>query len=48
MQDDKVRFSVFNVVQHPAESNACFMRESVEAIMSSHSDSIDPLETSLV
>ena len=48
MQDDKVRFSVFTVVRHPTESDACFMIEAVEAIVSSQSGMIDPLETSLV
>ena len=35
VQDDEVRFSVFNAVRHPAESNACFMIEAVEAIVPS-------------
>ena len=48
MQDDEVRFSVFNAVRHPAESDACFMIETVEAIMPSQSGLIDPLEASLV
>ena len=48
VQDDEVRFSVFNVGRHPAESDACLMIEVVEAIMSSQSGLIDPLETSLV
>ena len=48
VQDDEARFSVFNVVRHPIESDACFMIEGVEAIMSSQSGLIDPLETSLV
>ena len=48
VQDDEVRLSVFNVVRHPAESDACFMREAVEAIMPSQSGLTDPLEASLV
>ena len=48
VQDDEVGFSVFNVVRHSAESDACFMIEAVEAILSSQSGLIDPLETSLV
>ena len=48
VQDDEVRFSVFNVMRHPAESDACFMIEVVEAIVSSQSGLTDPLETSLV
>ena len=48
VQDDEVRFNVFNVVRHPVESDACLMIEVVEAIMSSQSGLTDPLETSLV
>ena len=48
MQDDEVRFSVFNVVRHPTESDASFMIEAVEVIVSSHSGLTDPLEASLV
>ena len=48
VQDDEVRFSVFNAVRHPAESDACFMIEAVEAIMPSQSGLTDPLEASLM
>ena len=48
VQDDEVKFNVFEVVRHPAESDTCFMVETVEAIVSSQSGLIDPLETSLV
>ena len=48
VQDDEVRFSVFNGVRHPAESDACFMIEAIEAIMPSQSGLIDPLEASLM
>ena len=48
MQDDEVRFSVFNVVWHLIESDACFMIKAVEAIVSSQSGLADPLETRLV
>ena len=48
VQNDKVRFSVFNAVRYPAESDACFMIEVVEAIVPSHSGLTDPLEASLV
>ena len=48
VQDDEVRFSVFNVVRHPAENDACFMIEAIEAIVSSQSGLANPLETSLV
>ena len=39
---------MFEVVRHPAESETCFMIETVEAIVSSHSGPTDPLESSLV
>ena len=48
VQDDEIKFSVFNAVRHPTESDACFMKEAVEAIVPSHSGLTDPLETSLV
>ena len=48
VQDDEVGFSVFNVVQHSVESDACFMVEVVEVIVFSQSGLTDPLETSLV
>ena len=48
MQEDEVKFNVFAVVRHPAESDTCFMGEIVEVIVSSQSDLTDPLEASLV
>ena len=48
VQEDEVKFNVFEVVRHPAESDTCFMAEIVEAIVSSRSGLTDPLETSLV
>ena len=48
VQNDEVKFNVFEAVRHPAESDACFMIESVEAIVSNNSVPTDPLETSLV
>ena len=48
VQDDEVRFSVLNVVRHLAKSDACFMIEAVEAIMSSQSGFTDLLEASLM
>ena len=48
VQDDEIKFNVFEAVRHPAESDTCFMIETVEAIMSSQSGPTDPLETSLV
>ena len=47
VQDDMVRFSVFNAVRHPTESDACFMTEAVEAIVPSQSGLTDPLELAL-
>ena len=48
VQDDEVRFSVFNAVRHPAKSDACFIIEALEAIVPSHSGLTDPLAASLV
>ena len=48
MQDDEVIFSVFNAMRHPAESDACFMIEAVEAIEPNQSALTNPLEASLV
>ena len=47
VQEDELWFSVFNVVRHPIESDACFMIEAMEAIVSSQIGLTDPLETSL-
>ena len=48
VQEEEVKFNVFEAVRHPAESDTCFMAEMVEAIESSRSGLTDPLETSLV
>ena len=48
VQEDEVKFNVFEVGRHPAESDTCFMAEIVEAIVSSQSGLTDPLEASLV
>ena len=47
-QDDDVKFNVFEAVRHPVESDTCFMIETMEAIVSSHSGPTDPLGTILV
>ena len=48
VQDDEVKFNVFEAVRHSAESDTCFMIETVEAIVSNQSGLTNPLETSLV
>ena len=48
VQDDEVKFNMFEAMRHPTESDTCFMIEIVEAIVSSQSGLTDPLETSLV
>ena len=35
VQDDEVKFNVFETVRHPAESDTCFMTETMEVIVSS-------------
>ena len=48
VQNEEVKFNVFEAVRHPTESDACFMMETVKAIVFSHIGPTDPLETSLV
>ena len=48
VQDDEVKFNVFEAARHPVGSDKCFMIETIEAIVSSQSGLTDPLETSLV
>ena len=48
VEDDEVKFNVFEAVRHSVESDTCFMIETVEAIVSSQSGLTDPLKTSLV
>ena len=48
VQEEEVKFNVFEAVRHPAESDTCFMADIVEAIVSNQRDLTDPLETSLV
>ena len=48
VQDDEVKFNVFEAMRHLAESDTCFMIEIGEPIVSSQSGLTDPLETSLV
>ena len=48
VQEDEVKFNVFEAMRHLAESDTCFIVETVEAIVSSQSGLTNPLETSLV
>ena len=48
MQQDEVKFNVFEAVRHPAESDTFFIVKILEAIVSSQSGLTDPLEASLV
>ena len=48
VQNDEVKFIVFEAMRHAAESDTCFMIKTVEDIVSSQSGLTDPLETSLV
>ena len=48
VQEDEVKFNVFEAVRHPVESDTCFIVETVEAIMSRQSGLTNPLEASLV
>ena len=35
MQDDEVKFNVFEAMRHPTESDTCFIVETLKAIVSS-------------
>ena len=48
VQEDEVKFNVFEAVRHLAESDTCFMAKIVKAIVFSQSGLTDPLEASLV
>ena len=48
VQEDKVKFNVFEAARHPAERDTCFLVETAEAIVSSQSGLTDPLEAILV
>ena len=48
VQDDEVTFNVFKAMRHLTESNACFLVETIKAIVSSQSGPTDPLKASLV
>ena len=48
VQEDEVNFNVFEAVRHPAESDTCFIVETMEAIVSSQSGLTDILEGNLV
>ena len=48
VQDDEVTFNVLKAMRHPTESDACFLVETFEAIVSRKSGPTDPLEASLV
>ena len=39
---------MFRAIRHPAESDSCYCIENIEAIVSNHEDTNDPLETSLL
>ena len=41
VQDDEVKFNVFEAVRNPIESDTCFMIETIEAIVSSQSGPTD-------
>ena len=42
VQDDEVKFNVFDAIRHPVESDSCFMIETMEAIVSSQRGLTDP------
>ena len=48
VQDDEITFNVFKAMRNRIKSDACFLVETVEAIVSSQSGPTNPLEDSLV
>ena len=48
VQEDEVKFNVFDAMRHPTESDMCFIVETIKAIVSSQSSLTNPLEASLV
>ena len=48
VQEDEVKFNVFEAMRHLVKSDTCFIVKTVEAIVSSKSGLTDPLEASLV
>ena len=48
VEDDEVKFNVFEAVRHLEDSDTCFIVQTLEAIVSSQSGLTDPLEASLV
>ena len=48
VQDEEVRFSVFRAIRHLVENDSCYRIEKIEATVSNHEDTNDPLETSLL
>ena len=47
VQEDEVKFNMFEAVRHSAKSDTCFIIEIVEALVSSQSGLTYPLEASL-
>ena len=48
VQEDEVKFNMFEALRNPVESDTCFIVETVEAIVFSQSSLTKPLEASLV
>ena len=48
VQDEEVKFSVFRAIRHLAEGDSYYRIGNIEAIVSNHEDTDDPLETSLI
>ena len=46
VQDEEVKFSMFQAIRHPTKGDLCYLIENIEAIVSNQEDTDDPLETS--
>ena len=47
VQEEEVKFNVFNAIKNPRDTNSCFLVDMLEAIVSSQLVPSEPLETSL-
>ena len=48
VQEEEVTFNMFSTIRHLAGSDFCFHSDTVEAIVSTQVDHLDPLEASLL
>ena len=47
VQEEEVKFNIFNAIKHPPDHDSCFRVDVLEAIVSNQLGSSEPLDTSL-